>query len=69
MAMTQANIDAERVAILNARQAAYEAQYVAIVANDKPGRQAAKQALGDLSDREDSLNNIQAIYSLLHPTP
>lgn len=69
MAMTQANIDAERIAIMNARQTAYEAMYTAIVANDKPGRQVAKQTLGDLGDREDTLNNIQAIYTQLHPTP
>jgi hypothetical protein len=65
--MTQPDIDAARGALLNARQAAYEAYFNAIVANDKPGKTAAKQTVNDLADREDAINNIQAVFTQLHP--
>lgn len=65
--MTQPDIDAARIAILNARQVAYEAYFNAIVANDKPAKQTAKQTVSDLADREDALNNIQAVFTQLHP--
>lgn len=67
--MTQADIDAARVATQTAKQAAYEALYVALVAKDKPGKQAAKDLLSDANDRDDALNNIQAAFNVLHPTP
>lgn len=69
MAMTQADINTARAATQLAKQTAYEAMYAAIVAKDKPAKQAAKDLIGDANDRDDVLNNIQAAFNALNPGP
>ncbi len=65
MAMTHADVAAQRLALNQRKQAAYEALYNAIVAGDQTSRKAAKQALGDCADEDDALNNIDSLITTI----
>lgn len=65
MAMTHADVAAQRLALNQRKQAAYEALYNAIVGGDQTAKKAAKSSLGDCADEDDALNYIDAMITLI----
>lgn len=63
MAMTHADVAAQRLLLQQRKQAAYEALYNALVAGDQTAKKAAKQTLNDCSDEDDALNNIDSLIT------
>jgi hypothetical protein len=69
MAMTLADVAVARKAVAVARQAAYEQLFNALKTANTIDKKAAKQLLGDISDEDDVLNQIEGMINLIAALP